>query len=145
MRISTRGRYGLMAMICVAARADESPISLREITQKLELSEKYLEQLLVALRTEGLLKSIKGAYGGYRLNRPAAQITVAEILLATEGKLELIDEDDEEDPSGIRTMLNELLWKPLTDSFLEITESLTLECLLEEWNDRQQGAPMYYI
>ncbi|MDU5946659.1 MAG: Rrf2 family transcriptional regulator, partial [Paenibacillus macerans] len=75
MKISTKGRYGLTIMMELAAKFGEGPTSLKSIAEKNQLSEHYLEQLIAPLRNAGLVKSVRGAYGGYILSRDASEIT----------------------------------------------------------------------
>ena len=84
MQLSTKTRYSTRAMIDLALRDGDGMVSAREISERLQISQKYLEQLLVALRSAGLLKSARGAHGGYALARPADQITLREIYEAFE-------------------------------------------------------------
>ena len=88
MRISTKGRYALRLMIDVAEHdGGGTPVSLKDIAQRQDLSVKYLEQIVGILSKAGLLHSVRGAQGGYRLTRPAEGYTVGDILRLTEGNL----------------------------------------------------------
>lgn len=87
MRVSTRGRYALRFMIDVARHASEGMVSLKTVSQREKISEKYLEQIVGLLNKKGLLRSARGAQGGYALAKDAARYTVYEILLATEDDL----------------------------------------------------------
>ncbi|WP_305768207.1 RrF2 family transcriptional regulator [Candidatus Epulonipiscium viviparus] len=87
MKLSTKGRYGLRAMIDIGVHSKEVPLSLRSISKRLDISESYLEQLISKLKKESLVISKRGAKGGYILGRNAAEITVGEILRALEGSL----------------------------------------------------------
>ena len=87
MRISSRGQYGIRALAVLAARHGQGPVQVREIARVERLSAKYLEQLLGRLRTGGLVKSLRGARGGYVLARDPGAITVREVLLLLEGSL----------------------------------------------------------
>ncbi len=85
MRLSTRGRYAVMAMADLAAReAGGRPVSLAEIAERQEISLSYLEQLFAKLRRSELVRSVRGPGGGYRLSRPAAEVRVADIILAVD-------------------------------------------------------------
>ena len=86
MRLSTRGRYGLKAMYQLAIHYGEGPIPLKQIADKENLSENYLEQLVSQLRKEGLLTSVRGAQGGYMLAIPPREITVGNVLRVLEGR-----------------------------------------------------------
>lgn len=87
MMISTKGRYALRIMVDVAKFGGEGPISVREIAGRQDISEKYMEQIVGVLTRNGLLRSVRGAQGGYYLAKPAEEITVGNILRATEGDL----------------------------------------------------------
>lgn len=87
MRLSTKGRYAVMAMADLARREDERAVALAEIAQRQEISLSYLEQLFARLRRCGLVVSARGPGGGYRLARAAAQTNIAEIVLAVDEPL----------------------------------------------------------
>ena len=87
MMISTKGRYALRIMIDLAQHDSELPVSVREIADRQDISGKYMEQIIGVLTRAGLLRSVRGAQGGYHLTRPAKEITVGIILRATEGDL----------------------------------------------------------
>lgn len=87
MKISTKGRYGLTIMIELAKRHGEGPISLKSIAQTNDLSEHYLEQLIAPLRNAGLVRSIRGAYGGYVLGKDPSTITAGDIIRVLEGPI----------------------------------------------------------
>ena len=92
MRISSRGQYGLRALAVLAARhGDGGPVQVKEIARAERLSPKYLEQLLGRLRSGGLVKSLRGARGGYRLARDPRDIRVREVMLLLEGSLAPVD------------------------------------------------------
>src|SRR5215471_10856820 len=85
MRLSTKGRYAVMAMADLAAHeGGERPVSLAEIAKRQEISLSYLEQLFAKLRRGALVKSVRGPGGGYRLSRPAADVRIADIILAVD-------------------------------------------------------------
>lgn len=85
MLISTKGRYALRLMVCVASQSDEGKTSLREVSESEDISLKYLEQLARPLVQGGLLKSVRGKGGGYQLGRPAQEITAGDVLRVVEG------------------------------------------------------------
>jgi Rrf2 family protein len=91
MKVSTRGRYGLRAMIELAKNNNSGALPLRVISENQKISEQYLEQLFVNLRNSGLVKSVRGANGGYLLSRPASEITAEEILISLEGPLNIVE------------------------------------------------------
>lgn len=87
MKLSTKGRYALRLMLDIALQTGGEPVSLRDVAKRQEISVKYLEQLAPPLTRAGLLRSIRGASGGYLLTREPAGYTVGEILRAAEGDL----------------------------------------------------------
>lgn len=88
MKISTKGRYALRVMVELARQGSEQPLALRTIAERQQITLKYLESIITMLLREGLVASVRGKAGGYRLTRPSAQYTVYDILRATEGELE---------------------------------------------------------
>lgn len=87
MKISTKGRYALRLMLDLALNSSGTAIPLRDVAQRQEISDKYLEQIVTQLSRAGLVRSVRGAGGGYLLTRPPEQYTVGEILRVLEGNL----------------------------------------------------------
>jgi Rrf2 family protein len=85
LKVSTRGRYGLRALIDLAVYENSGAISIREISERQQISEQYLEQLFASLRKAGIVKSVRGAHGGYLLNQLPGEITLKDILNVLEG------------------------------------------------------------
>ena len=90
MKISTKGRYALRVMAYIAINCEEKKISINELAERNGISDKYLEQIISVLVKNNLLVSFRGAQGGYKLARPAKEITVGEIMNSTEGTLETV-------------------------------------------------------
>ena len=90
MKLTTRGRYGLRALIDLAVHESEGAVSAQSIAERQELSESYLEQLIRSMKRAGLVASVRGAGGGYHLARPASEISVGDILRALEGTMEAV-------------------------------------------------------
>jgi Rrf2 family iron-sulfur cluster assembly transcriptional regulator len=84
MKLSTKGRYAVMAMVDLAAQNSDRPIALAEIAERQDISLSYLEQLFAKLRSGGLVASVRGPGGGYRLARPAEETRIADIILAVD-------------------------------------------------------------
>lgn len=93
MKLSTKGRYGLRAMIDIAVYSEKEPVPICKIAERQSLSERYLEQLMSLLRKNGLIRSVRGAGGGYVLAKDASEISVGDVLRALEGSLEPVDCD----------------------------------------------------
>ncbi len=139
MRLSTRSRYGVRALTALAN--DEIPDGrcAREIATEEELSKKYLESILAQLRTAGFVRSVRGAHGGYILARPAADITVAEVVRALEGSLSLVECSD--DPTYCERSddcVTREVWVAAERALNETLESITIAKLVRQ---RQQDDP----
>lgn len=135
VKLSTKGRYGLRCMVDLALNAERQHVPLASIADRQGLSILYLEQVFSALRKAGLVKSVKGAGGGYSLARPAEEITAGEVLRALEGDLSLLgtsarDADTEE--SLLERCLRAQLWSPIDEAVFKIVDGLTLEGLASE-------------
>jgi Rrf2 family protein len=87
MKISTKGRYALRVMVDLSEHASGAYIPLKDVAERQEISQKYLESIMTVLSKEGFVDALQGKGGGYRLNRPASEYTVASVLRATEGAL----------------------------------------------------------
>lgn len=140
MRISTKGRYGLTIMIELAKRHGEGPTSLRVIAGAHNLSEHYLEQLIAPLRNSGLVRSIRGAYGGYVLGREPETITAGDIIRVLEGPISLVEGIEEEEPAKRE------LWIRISDAIKGVLENTTLDDLANHIDDRgESDGYMFYI
>jgi Rrf2 family protein len=91
MKLSARTRYGVRLMLDLAFRYGDGPVYLRDIAVREDISEKYLSQIIIPLRRGGLVRSTRGAHGGYSLARPPAEITLWEIMEPLEGGNSLVD------------------------------------------------------
>ncbi|MFD3449322.1 cysteine metabolism transcriptional regulator CymR [Microbacteriaceae bacterium 4G12] len=138
MKISTKGRYGLTIMIALAKRYGEGPISLKSIAQAHELSEHYLEQLISPLRNARLVKSTRGAYGGYVLADQPSVITAGDVIRVLEGPISVVEVLDEEQPAQRQ------LWMRVRDAVQEVLDSTTLEDLVR-YDEENQSGYMFYI
>ncbi|PZE19468.1 cysteine metabolism transcriptional regulator CymR [Paenibacillus xerothermodurans] len=139
MKISTKGRYGLTIMMELATRYGEGPTSLKSIAEKHQLSEHYLEQLVAPLRNAGLVKSIRGAYGGYILSQLPEQISAGDVIRVLEGPISPVDFTEEDDPA------KRDLWMRIRDSIAAVLDSTTLKDLISFQDQGQQDSYMFYI
>lgn len=131
MKISTRGRYGLKAMVDIAANSKECCVSLKSIAERTNLSESYLEQLIAPLKKAGLVKSIRGASGGYILSKSAENISVGDILRAVEGPLELVEcGGDSCGMNDCSCCTTKGVWAKLSDSVSETADNINLSELI---------------
>lgn len=138
MRLSTKGRYGLKAMFELALNQGDGPVSLKYIAEKQNLSDQYLEQLFSTLRRAGLIKSIRGAQGGYLLSRDATKITVGDILRVLEGPIAPSDcvLDDEPDCKRAGHCVTQLVWEKIKDSIESVVDSITLQDMLDDQKNK---------
>ncbi len=148
MRISSKGRYGLAAMLHMAvyARSNEC-ITIISISEQLGISKIYLEQVFALLKRAELVVSIKGAQGGYKLARPADQINAGDILRAAETSLfEKTEASVTGDAAAIEQALDSLVWVPLDAAAAELLDSITLEQLASHVKACNSGDNyMFYI
>lgn len=126
-------------MMALAKRSGEGPIALKLIAKEYSLSEHYLEQLIAPLRNAGLVKSIRGAYGGYMLAREASTITAGDIIRVLEGPISPVEVLDDEEPAKRN------LWIKIRDAVKDVLDSTTLEDLANYEDEGAQDAYMFYI
>ncbi len=137
IRVSTRGRYALRAMVDVAHHADERPVPRHVIARRQSISADYVAQLFRELAEAGLVEGVKGPGGGYRLARAASAITARDVVEAVEGPVALVScvvSDDEPGCQRAGRCVTRQLWKQLSDRMTEILGSVTLEDLSNRMN-----------
>lgn len=139
MKITTKGRYGLTIMIELAKQTGKAPISLKAIAEAHDLSVHYLEQLAALLRNAGLITSVRGAYGGYKLAKPAEEINAGHIIRALEGPLVLVEGIEREMPA------QQKLWLRMTEAVKNVLETTTLEDLTKYDTNSHETQYMFYI
>ena len=149
MKFSTKGRYGLRAMIDLAVHSKGEHVALCSIAERQGISTNYLEQVFSLLRKSGLVKSVKGAQGGYILSESPADLKVGRILRALEGPISVIDnaaENADNNETIIQRCLRINVWDKMNDSLNGLIDSMTLEDLADNYRKKNgiEGA-MYYI
>ena len=135
MKLSTKGRYGLRAMLEIALQQAKGPVPIHVIAEHQNLSSRYLEQLLIPLKQNGLVKSVRGSQGGYMLGREADQITVGDIIRAMEGPITPVDCVNELNPDECdraEFCVTRRIWSKLRDSMNQVLDSYSLEELKKE-------------
>ena len=129
MKLSTKGQYGVKAMFDLAVNYGSDPISLKSIAERQGISEYYLEQLMAVLRRAKLIKSVRGAQGGYVLARDPSLIIVGEILDVLEGPLEIsecITDHENAECSRFHYCPTRLIWVKIRTAVEEVVNSITL-------------------
>lgn len=135
MKISTRGRYGLRAMLELARCHGEPPVLMSVLAERESLSRKYLHALLTILKEAGLVRSVRGAGGGFLLTRVPAKIRLSEILRALEGSLSLVDcVEDEGACDRAESCTARRVWEELSRTIESVLEKVTLEDLIASEN-----------
>jgi len=135
VKVSTKGRYGLKALIDIANTRENEPVSITSIASRQGISERYLEQLMSKLKKADIINSIRGASGGYVLAKSPQDISVGDILRALEGELKLVDclgANDEECCGFIDTCATKYVWQRISDSINHTVEEIKLSHLMGE-------------
>ena len=140
MRLTTKGRFAVTAMIDLAMRQDQGPVTLAGISQRQKISLSYLEQLFGKLRRHEIVESVRGPGGGYSLARKAEDVTVADIIIAVDEPLDATQCGGKgnctgDDGSG-RCMTHEL-WATLNQKMVEYLDSVSLKNLVDQQRARQ--------
>jgi len=126
MRLSTKGRYAVTAMMDLALRDHQGPVTLADISTNQGISNSYLEQLFARLRKNGLVSGVRGPRGGYRLARPAHEITVADIISAVDESVDATRCRGKENCQEGERCLTHELWMELSSSLFDFLDSITL-------------------
>ena len=142
MKISTKGKSGLRAMIDLAQYSEQEAVSISSIAQRQKISESYLEQLVAKLKKAGLVVSIRGAAGGYRLARPASGISVGDVLRALEGDVRAVicTAQTEEGCEGEELCVTKYVWQRINESIEKTVDEMMLDQLVAESRKAQEKA-----
>ena len=146
MRISTKGRYGLRAMLDLAIYSNGTQVPLLSIAQRQNISVNYLEQVFSLLRKAGLVNSVKGASGGYMLAESPSRILVGDILTTLEGDLVVVDEETDggANSTALQQCVKRCVWDQFNNSINQIANSISIADLIENYRN-QDESPMFYI
>lgn len=138
MKVSTKSRYGVAAMVDLAQHYGKGPVALRGVARRQQVSEHYLEQLMASLRKAGVVQSVRGAQGGYVLAREPASISVGDIVRAMEGPIAPVDcllvEKGSTNPYCDKTIgcVRRTVWEKMGNSINSALDSISLEVLCQE-------------
>lgn len=140
MRLTTKGRFAVTAMVDLAMRGDRSPVTLAGISERQKISLSYLEQLFGKLRRNNIVSSVRGPGGGYRLARPAAQIPISEIILAVDEPLDATNCTGRGDCLNGGECITHELWQGLTKTIYAYLEKVSLQQMVDAQNKDQSGS-----
>ena len=136
MKVSTRGRYALRLMLDLALNNTGEPVRLKDVAKRQEISEKYLEQIINPLTKSGLVKSFRGAQGGYMLTNPPEATTVGEILRVLEGSLSPVDCVDHPNCANSDHCVSLSIWKKMKVALDEVVDNITLADMAAEYAEK---------
>ena len=149
MKVSTKSRYGVAAMVDIAQQFGKGPVALRSVAQRQQVSEHYLEQLMSPLRNAGFVRSVRGAQGGYVLAKDPTTITVGDIVRAMEGPIAPVDcllaEKGRDNPycDITNACIRRNIWLKMGESITEALDSISLASLCAEAqqveDDKERG------
>jgi Rrf2 family iron-sulfur cluster assembly transcriptional regulator len=150
MRLTTKGRFAVTAMIDLALRHGKGPVTLSAISERQEISLSYLEQLFGKLRRHNIVASVRGPGGGYNLGRRAEDVTIADIIIAVDEPLDATQCGGKENchaverPGGSRCMTHEL-WSTLNEKMVEYLDSVSLQDLVDQQEQKNNEQSVVVI
>ena len=136
MKLTTKGRYAVTAMLDLALHGTEGPVALAEISERQELSLSCLEQLFAKLRKNNLVKSTRGPGGGYRVARPLSQVAVAQIIFAVDESVDATSCAGRQDCLTHGRCLTHDLWESLSEQIEEFLRNVSLQDLIDQHVER---------
>jgi Rrf2 family iron-sulfur cluster assembly transcriptional regulator len=139
MRLSTKSRYAVTAMLDLTLNGASGPVTLADISENQSISLSYLEQLFAALRAKGLVRGVRGPGGGYYLGRDAAEITVADVICAVDEWVEYT-RNKAQQPSTDAQCTTRTLWDDLSEQIFDFVDNITLNELVQRGLARQRVA-----
>jgi Rrf2 family iron-sulfur cluster assembly transcriptional regulator len=138
MRLSTKGRYAVTAMLDLAVHSGSGPVTLADISVNQGISLSYLEQLFASLRAKQLVRGVRGPGGGYYLGRTADEISIADIICAVDEWVEFTRCKGREDCHGGQRCLTHSLWNDLSEQIFRFLSDITLQDLVERGMEREE-------
>ena len=145
MKLSTRTRYGMRALLELALAHNAGPVQIKTIAERQNISNKYLEQLVAMLKTSGLVRSIRGPHGGYVLSKPPEEIKLSEVFRTLEGSVLTAEcvENEGVCPKAADCATRKL-WTQLDEAILNVLDNKTLADLVE-MSEKEKLAMSYQI
>lgn len=147
MKLSTKGRYGARAMLDLALNYGKGYILLKDIARRQEISERYLEHLIAPLKAAGLVKSVRGARGGYALTKPPSKIRLSKVIKVLEGSISPVDcVDDFGLCHRASFCVTRDIWGDIGRAINGVLESMTLEDMVQRQKKKKvPSSVMYHI
>ena len=147
MKLSTKGRDAMRAMLDLAKHYGDGLVLLKDVAKREAISERYLEHLFLTLKAAGLVNSVRGAKGGFTLSRPPSEIKLMEIMLICEGQMSLVEcVTDSEMCARVPRCATRDVWTELKNALEGVLGSMTLEDLVKRQSAKEQsGVAMYNI
>jgi len=137
MRLSTKGRYAVTAMLDLALNGTEGPVTLAEISENQGISLSYLEQLFAALRSKGLVRGVRGPGGGYYLGRDSDEISIADIICAVDEWVEFTRCKGRQNCQDGQRCLTHSLWDDLSQQIFIFLTDISLHDLVQRGQERE--------
>lgn len=145
MRLTTKGRFAVTAMLDLAMHAEDGAVSLNAISERQQISLSYLEQLFGKLRRAGLVDSIRGPGGGYVLSRPAGEINIAQVIAAADDTLDATQCGGAANCQDGNPCLTHDLWENLNRTIDDYLSHISLQCVIRERRAKLEGCNTVYF
>ena len=146
MRLSTKGRYGARLMVELALNYGKGSVLLKDIAKRQEISQGYLEHIIPPLKAAGLIKSNRGAHGGYALTKVPSKITLKDVVFTLEGSLTPVEcVDNTQVCNRVPYCVTRDAWKELGSKISETLDSITLKDLVEKQKMKNRDRLVYHI
>jgi len=145
MKLSTRGRYGARAMLDLAIHYGKGPMTVKDIARRQEISERYLEHIMIALLSAGLVRSMQGQHGGFSLAKMPGEIKLSQVIQAVEGPIPLVQcVNDSKLCNRVDVCVTREIWEKLKKAMLDILDSITLEDMANRQKKKLSGRKCEY-
>jgi Rrf2 family iron-sulfur cluster assembly transcriptional regulator len=145
MRLTTKGRFAVTAMIDLALQQSSGPVALAGISQRQNISLSYLEQLFSKLRRHELVDSVRGPGGGYQITRPLSEVSVADVILAVDEPLDTTQCGGKKNCTDEGPCMTHELWSSLNEKMLEYLDSVSIQCLVNKHNTQITERPIEFV
>ena len=145
MKLSTKGRYGARAGLELALRYNTGPVMVREIAKSQDISMRYLEHILNSLRASGVVKSTRGAKGGYELSKDPSEISLGDIVRTLEGPMDIVSCTSDKDCPKVSVCVMYSVWKEVKESIETILDRITLADLVQKHKELNDNKTIEFI